>query len=126
MLDVLFLSSKAEYLRESSSNGNNYQKMTLETHGTGKILILQLMSHFMAKLSEFVTVMNGQRYRVMYHAVKCQSGWLNQWPVQSGKFVLCDRDLGRAVLMLPIYFIVNFPYLGRAICKLSSQGASYL
>ena len=55
--------------------------MTLEIHGTGKILILQLMSHFMAKLSEFVTVMNGQRYRVMYHAVKCQSGWLNQWPV---------------------------------------------
>ena len=43
--------------------------MTLETHGTGKILILQLMSHFMAKLYEFVTVMNGQRYRVMYHAV---------------------------------------------------------
>ena len=27
---------------------------------------------------------------------------------QSGKFVLCDRDLGRAVLMFPIYFIVNF------------------
>ena len=40
---------------------------------------------------------------------------------QSGKFVLCDRDLGRAVLMLPIYFIANFPNLGRAIRKLSSQ-----
>ena len=39
----------------------------------------------------------------------------------SGKFVLCNRDLGCAVLMFPIYFIVNLRNLGRAICKLSSQ-----
>ena len=40
---------------------------------------------------------------------------------QSGKFGLCNRDLGCTVLMFSIYFKVNFRNLGRAICKLSSQ-----
>ena len=51
-------------------------------------------------------------YQISYTVGSCQSG----------KFVLCNRDLGCAVLMFPIYFIVNFQNLGRAICKLSSQG----
>ena len=39
------------------------------------------------------------------HALQILNGCMGY---QSGKFVLCDRDLGRAVLMFPIYFIVNF------------------
>ena len=46
--------------------------------------------------------------------------------IQSGKFVLCNRYLGCAVLMFPIYFIVNFRNLRRAICKHSSQAQNGL
>ena len=43
--------------------------------------------------------------------LKCFNIFQNEivsYLLQSGKFVLCDRDLGRAVLMFAIYFIVNF------------------
>ena len=45
---------------------------------------------------------------------------------QSGKFVLCNRDLGCAVLMFPIYLIVKFQNLGLAIRKLSSQDQPFI
>jgi hypothetical protein len=39
---------------------------------------------------------------------------------QCGKFVLCGRDIGHAILMLSIYLLLNFrnPRLGRKISKL--------
>jgi hypothetical protein len=57
-----FFFFSVEYHRVSSSKDNSYQKMISAIPGTGKISILPLMSRFMAKLFEFVIVMNGQRY----------------------------------------------------------------
>jgi hypothetical protein len=40
---------------------------------------------------------------------------------QCGKFVTRNRDMGRAILMLSIYLLLNFQNLGCTISKLSSQ-----
>jgi hypothetical protein len=42
---------------------------------------------------------------------------------QCGKFVSRGGEIPRALLMLSIYLLLNFPNLPRAISKLSSQGA---
>ena len=44
---------------------------------------------------------------------------------QCGKFVLHNRDIRRAMLMLSIYLLLNFRNLSCAISKLSSQGGRY-
>jgi hypothetical protein len=45
---------------------------------------------------------------------------------QCGKFVLCAQDIGRAILMLSIYLLLNFRNLGRVISKLSSQAVLHV